>query len=55
MGSEHVEVVAFTTSLHPNADVRAEKYAAMAVHTQNQGSKDVLSPVDHIRYQAFLH
>lgn len=47
MGSEHVEAVAFTTSLHPNAGVRTNRYAAMTIQTQRQWSKDVMSPIDH--------
>jgi len=36
MGSEHNEAVAFTTSLHPNTDVRAKKYADMIIQKQSQ-------------------
>jgi hypothetical protein len=36
MGNERVEVVAFTSSLHPNADVRAKKYADMIIQKQSQ-------------------
>ena len=55
MGSEHVEFVAYTTSLHPDTKDRAIKHAALTVRTQSPWSRDVMLPVDHIPDQAFLH
>lgn len=47
MGSEHGKVVAFTTSLHPNTDVDAEKYAAMTIQRQRQWSREMMFPVGY--------
>ena len=55
VGSESVEVVAFTTSLHPNADVDAEKYVAMINQTQRQWSRDMMFPIDRTPDPNLLH